>query len=173
LIDEGIEVVTDAQLLHVTSGATGKTVWAMKDGAAHSYVDDEILQALGRRPNIEGLRLDLAEVTVDGGRIVIDGAMRTSQAYIYAVGDVNDVTPIVHLAIRQGELTEYNATHPGRPAKELDHRFDAEAVFTDPQVAALGLNESHAHAEGIPYLTASYPFAIMGRHSVVARRRDL
>lgn len=163
LIDEGIEIVTGVQLLRVTCDERGKTLWATKDGGERSYVGEEILQALGRRPNIEGLRLDLAEVTVDGGRIVIDGAMRTSQSHIYAVGDVNDVTPIVHLAIQQGEIAAYNATHPGRPAKELDHRLDAEVVFTDPQVAVVGLNETRAKAEGILYLTASYPFADHGK----------
>jgi pyruvate/2-oxoglutarate dehydrogenase complex dihydrolipoamide dehydrogenase (E3) component len=163
LIDEGIEVITGVQLLRVTHGATGKTVWAMKDGCERSYVGEEILQALGRRPNIEGLHLGLAEVTVNGGRIVVDGAMRTSQAHIYAVGDVNDITPIVHLAIQQGEIAAYNATHSDEPAKMIDHRLDTEVVFTDPQVAVLGLNESHAKAEGIPYLTASYPFADHGK----------
>ena len=163
LIDEGIEVVTDAQLLRVTHDATGKRVWVMKDGREQSYVGEEILQALGRRPNIEGLHLDLAEVTLDGRRIVVDGAMRTSQTHIYAVGDVNDVTPIVHLAIQQGEVAAYNATHPGRPAKELDHRLDAEVVFTDPQVAVVGLNEAVCRTGGIPYLTASYPFADHGK----------
>lgn len=163
LIDEGIEVVTGAQLLCVTHDAAGRTVWVMKDGRERSYVGGEILQALGRQPNIEGLRLDLAEVTVDGGRIVVDGAMRTSQAHIYAVGDVNDVTPIVHLAIQQGEMAAYNATHPGRPVKEFDHRLDAEVVFTDPQVAVVGLNEAVCRSRGIPYLTASYPFADHGK----------
>jgi pyruvate/2-oxoglutarate dehydrogenase complex dihydrolipoamide dehydrogenase (E3) component len=163
LIDEGIEVVTGAQWLRVTQGATGKTVWAMKDGRERSYVGGEILQALGRRPNIEGLHLELAEVTVTGGRIVVDGTMRTSQAHIYAVGDVNDVTPIVHLAIQQGEIAGYNATHADRPAKTIDHRLDAEIVFTDPQVAVLGLNEIYAKAGDIPYLTASYPFADHGK----------
>ena len=138
-------------------------MWVVKDVRERSYVGEEILQVLGRRPNIEGLHLDLAEVTLDGGRIVVDGAMRTSQAHIYAVGDVNDVTPIVHLAIQQGEIAAYNATHPGRPAKELDHRLDMEVVFTDPQVAVLGLNEARAKAEGILYLTASYPFADHGK----------
>jgi len=103
LIDEGIEVVTGSQLLRVTHDATGKTVWVMKDGRERSFVGEEILQALGRQPNIEGLHLDLAEMTLDGGRIVVDGAMRTSQAHIFAVGDMNDVTPIVHLAIQQGD----------------------------------------------------------------------
>ena len=163
LIDEGIEVVTGAQWLRVICDERGKTVWAMKDGRERSYSGEEILQALGRRPNIEGLHLDLAEVTVDSGRIVIDGAMRTSQAHIYAVGDVNDVTPIVHLAIQQGEIAAYNATHSGRPAKELDHRLDAEVVFTDPQVAVVGLNEATCRAGGITSLTASYPFADHGK----------
>jgi pyruvate/2-oxoglutarate dehydrogenase complex dihydrolipoamide dehydrogenase (E3) component len=163
LIDEGIDVVTGAQLLRVTHDAIGKTVWVMKDGRERSYVGEEILQALGRRPNIEGLHLDLAEVTLDGGRIVVDGAMRTSQAHIYAVGDVNDVTPIVHLAIQQGEIAAYNAVHADQPGKAIDHRLDTEVVFTDPQVAVLGLNESRAKAEGILYLTASYPFADHGK----------
>jgi pyruvate/2-oxoglutarate dehydrogenase complex dihydrolipoamide dehydrogenase (E3) component len=163
LIDEGIEVVTGAQLLRVTHEATEKTVWVMKDGRERSYVGEEILQALGRQPNIDGLHLDLADVTVDGGRMVVDGAMRTSQPHIYAVGDVNDVTPIVHLAIQQGEIAGYNATHPGRLAKELDHRLDVEVVFTDPQVAVLGLNEGRAKAEGILCLTASYLFPDHGK----------
>jgi pyruvate/2-oxoglutarate dehydrogenase complex dihydrolipoamide dehydrogenase (E3) component len=163
LSDEGIEVVTGAQLLRVTHDATGKSVWVMNDGRERSYVGEEILQALGRRPNIEGLRLDLADVTVDGGRIAVDGAMRTSQAHIYAVGDVNDVTPIVHLAIQQGEIAAYNATHADQPAKMIDHRLDTEVVFTDPQVAVLGLNEAQAKADGIRYLTASYPFADHGK----------
>ena len=163
LIDEGIEVVTGVQLLRATRDTAGMTVWAMKDGRERSYVGQEILQALGRRPNIEGLHLELADVIVDGGRIVVDGAMRTSQAHIYAVGDVNDVTPIVHLAIQQGEIAAYNATHADRPAKTIDHRLDTEVVFTDPQVAVLGLNEVRAKADKIPYLTSSYPFADHGK----------
>ncbi len=163
LIDEGIEVVTGVQLLRVNCDGRRKTVWAIQDGREQSYAGEEILQALGRRPNIEGLHLDLAEVTVDNGRIVVDGAMRTSQAHIYAVGDVNDVSPIVHLAIQQGEIAAYNATHSDRQAKELDHRLDAEVVFTDPQVAVVGRSESTCRAEGIPFLTASYPFAEHGK----------
>jgi pyruvate/2-oxoglutarate dehydrogenase complex dihydrolipoamide dehydrogenase (E3) component len=163
LIDEGIEVVTGAQLLRATHDATGKTVWVMNNGRERSYVGEEILQALGRQPNIEGLHLDLAEVTVDGGRTVVDGAMRTSHAHIYAMGDVNDVTPIVHLAIQQGEIAACNATHPDQPAKTIDHRLDAEVVFIDPQVAVLGRNETRAKAEEILCLTASYPFVGHGK----------
>ena len=94
---------------------------------------------------------------------MVDGAMRTSQAHIYAVGDVNERTPIVHLAIQQGEIAAYNATHADQPAKTIDHRLDTEVVFTDPQVAVLGLHEARAKVEGIPHITASYPFAEHGK----------
>jgi pyruvate/2-oxoglutarate dehydrogenase complex dihydrolipoamide dehydrogenase (E3) component len=102
-------------------------------------------------------------VVVDGERIIVDDAMRTSQAHIYAVGDVNDVSPIVHLAIQQGEVAGYNATHADQPAKTVEHRLDTEVVFTDPQVAVLGLSEMQAKAEGICYLISSYPFADHGK----------
>ena len=163
LIDEGIQVITGAQVSRVTQSATGKTVWVMKDGREQSYVGEKIFQALGRRPNIDSLRLDLASVTVDGERIIVDDAMRTSQAHIYAVGDVNDISPIVHLAIQQGEIAGYNATHADQPAKTVEHRLDMEVVFTDPQVAVLGLSEMRAKAEGVHYLTSSYPFADHGK----------
>ena len=163
LIDEGIDVVTGAQLLRVTHDAAGKRVWVMKDGRERSYVGAAILQALGRRPNIEGLHLEAADIKMDGGLVVVDDAMRTSQRHIYAVGDVNDQTPIVHLAIQQGEVAAYNATHADQPAKTIDHRLDTEVVFTDPQIAVLGLNEMRAKADTIPYLTASYPFADHGK----------
>ena len=60
LIDEGIEIVTGAQWLRTIHDASGKAVWVMKDGRERPYVGEEIPQALGRQPNIEGLRLDLA-----------------------------------------------------------------------------------------------------------------
>lgn len=163
LAEEGIEVITGVQLLRVTHDGAAKTVWVTKDGCECSYVGTEILQALGREPHIDGLGLDLAEIKLDGRRIVVDETMRTSQAHIYAVGDVNDLTPIVHLAIEQGETAGYNATHIGYPAKTINHRLDTEVVFTDPQIALVGLNEWRAKANGVDYLTASYTFADHGK----------
>jgi len=163
LRDEGLNVVTDAELVRVTRDGVQTTVWVKRDGQDAAYHGAVILQALGRRPNVEGLQLDAAGVKIDNRRIVIDGAMRTSQSHIYAVGDVNDLNPVVHLAIQQGEIAGYNATHLGMPPKEIDHRLDAEVVFTDPQVAVVGLNERMCRANGVPYLAASYPFADHGK----------
>lgn len=160
---DGIDVVTDAELLHVGIREGRKSVRVRRAGGEQVFTGEEILQALGRRPNISGLHPEAAGVRVEEGRIVTDAAMRTSQPHIYAVGDVNDLSPIVHLAIRQGEVAGYNATHPNAPAREIDHRLDAEVVFTEPQVAVVGLNERTCRANGIPYLAASHPFADHGK----------
>ena len=98
-----------------------------------------------------------------GGRLTVGPDMRTSQPHIFAVGDVNDLTPIVHLAIQQGETAAWNATHPNESARMIDHRLDAEAVFTEPQVGVTGLSERQCRERAIPYLTASYPFADHGK----------
>ncbi len=163
LTEEGLDVVTDADLLRAERAGSNKRVRIARAGREQDYEGAEILQALGRRPNIEGLGLPAVGVAMDEGRIVIDAAMRTSQPHIFAVGDVNDLNPIVHLAIQQGELAGYNATHPGQPAKTIDHRLDTEVVFTEPQVAVAGLSERACRERGVPFLSASYPFADHGK----------
>ena len=163
LREDGIEIITDAQLGRVFREGERKSVQITQRDRERVVTGGELLQALGRRPNIAGLNLDVAGVKVEDGRIRIDDSMRTSQPHIYAAGDVNDLNPIVHLAIQQGEVAGYNATHPKEPAKQLDHRLDAEVVFTEPQVAVAGLSERSCRAYGIPYLVASYPFADHGK----------
>lgn len=161
--EEGIEVITDVSLQRVTRTPSEKTVHFAKAGANQACSGEMILQALGRRPNLKGLGLDAAGVEVVDGRLRVGSDMRTSQSHIFAVGDVNDLTPIVHLAIQQGETAAFNATHPDEPARMIDHRLDAEAVFTEPQVAVAGLSERQCRGQALPYLSASYPFADHGK----------
>ena len=88
--------------------------------------------------------------------------MRTSQPNIFAVGDVTGLHEIVHIAIQQGEIAAHNAVHPERP-KRMDDRLSTEVVFTDPQVASVGLNEKACRAQGVRYLCATYPFNEHGK----------
>ena len=161
--EEGIEVMTGVSFQRVSSGSSEKIVHFIQGGAVHTRSAEVIFQALGRRPNLNGLNLKAAGVCVVDGRLVVGGDMRTSQPHIFAVGDVNDLTPIVHLAIQQGETAGFNATHPNEPARVIDHRLDAEVVFTEPQIAVAGMSERQCREEAIPYLTASYPFADHGK----------
>lgn len=163
LREEGVDIVSGVDFMRVTHKDGLKAVTVRQGGKERTFVGEDILQALGRRPNISGLNLEAAGVRIEEGMICIDEAMRTSQPHIYAVGDVNDLTPIVHLAIQQGELAGYNATHPDGPLRKIEHRLDMEVVFTDPQVAVVGVSERACRDEGTPYLRATYPFADHGK----------
>ncbi len=161
--EEGMEVYTGTQLRQFTEENGRKIAHFSHGGAEKTASADLVLQALGRRPHIDELGLAQAGVEVARGRIVVDAAMRTSQPHIYAVGDVNGEYEVVHIAIEQGEIAAYNATHPDRPEHRFDDRLNAVVVFTDPQVASVGLSERYCRAADRPYLVASYPFDDHGK----------
>ena len=95
--------------------------------------------------------------------IGVDCAMQTSQPHIFAVGDVNGLHEVVHIAIQQGEVAAWNATHPDQTPREVDERLTTNVVFTDPQVASVGLTEKDCAKKKIDYLAASYPFDDHGK----------
>ena len=131
---------------------------------------DEIFFALGRIPNTAWLDLEKAGVKTERGRIMASGRMQTSAAHIYTAGDCTGPHEIVHIAVQQGEVAAHNLAHPEQP-REMDYRLLTEVVFTDPQIATVGLTEKRAIARDIPYLTASYPFTDHGK-SLIMEARD-
>ena len=161
--EEGMEVFTDTKLLRVEKNGDERTVFFTHEGKEKSVQAEAILMALGRRPYIDGLNLEVAEVKTLKGKIVVDHEMRTSQPNIFAVGDVNGLHEIVHIAIQQGEIAAYNAVFPEKPQKFMDDRLKTSVVFTDPAVANVGLDEKECKAQGIEYFVASYPFNDHGK----------
>lgn len=159
---EGIKLFTGTQLLRVERSGAERIVYFSHDGKEKSVRAESLLQALGRRPNVDGLGLELAGVQTTDGQIAVTPEMRTSQPHIFAVGDVNGLHEIVHIAIAQGEVAAHNALHPDNP-KRMDDRLKMTVVFTDPQVASLGLSEKECAAKNIDYLSASYPFDDHGK----------
>jgi pyruvate/2-oxoglutarate dehydrogenase complex dihydrolipoamide dehydrogenase (E3) component len=161
--EEGMKVYTGTQLHRFTNTNGLKTAHFSHSGKETTASAQLILQALGRRPNIDALNLQAAGVATEGTRIVVSSDMRTSQPHIYAVGDANNLHDIVHIAIQQGEVAGHNAVHSHRPARKMDDRLKTEVVFTDPQVASVGLSEKECQTQDIPYLVASYPFSDHGK----------
>ena len=160
---EGMQLFTGTRIIQAGRTEAGRHVTFEHGGEEKSVTGEVILLALGRRPRIGGLNLEAAGVEVEDGRVRVDASLRTSQPHIFAVGDVNGLQEIVHIAILQGEAAAHNAVHPDRPAKTLDGRLNASVVFTDPAVAGVGLSEKDCHRLGIEYLTASYPFGDHGK----------
>ncbi len=161
--EEGMDVYTGTRLLNVSRDGEERVVKFLHENKEKSVRAEIILQALGRTPRTDGLNLEAAGVEAGTKGIEVNAEMRTSQPHIFAVGDVNGLHEIVHIAIEQGEIAAYNAVHPGQLPREMDDRLKTSVVFTDPAVAGVGLTEKECKAQDIPYLVASYPFDDHGK----------
>ena len=134
---------------------------------------DEIVYALGRNPASHGLGLEAAGVTVLPSLQVETGdTMASSVPHIFAAGDVTGPHEIVHVAIEQGEIAAANAAVllgklPPDRKRTIDYRLNLFGVFSDPEVAAVGLSEEDAKAAGLNYAAANYPFDDHGKSLVM------
>lgn len=167
---EHMAVYTGTKLASAGRTATGKFVEFEHAGQVVRLEAEEILHALGRQPNTGGLGLDKAGVVTEGPRIVADSQQRTSMPHIFAAGDCTGPHEIVHIAIQQGEIAAANIIRPEAP-RSMDYRLLTSVVFTDPQVAVVGLTEREAQKRGVPVIAASYRFDDHGK-SLIMEARD-
>jgi mycothione reductase len=130
-------------------GDAGEVVLDLADGAA--VHGDLLLVATGRIP--KGDRLDLPSggvPTHPDGRVVVDEFQRTPVEGVYALGDVSSPFQLKHVANHESKVVAHNLLHPDRP-RRTDHRFVPAAVFTEPQIAAVGRTEQQCRAEHLDY----------------------
>jgi len=167
---EGITVFTNTKLTDARKLGSLKEVFFEHHGESNRALGEEIFFGLGRIPNIAPLGLDKIGVELEYGRIVTNRHMQTNVPHIYAVGDCTGLHEIVHIAIQQGEIAAHNIVSPDK-MKLMDYRLITEVVFTEPQIAAVGLTEKSAQVENIPYLTAKYPFNDHGK-SLIMEAKD-
>ncbi|HKI68075.1 MAG TPA: FAD-dependent oxidoreductase, partial [Verrucomicrobiae bacterium] len=163
---EGIQVYSHTHLTDARRKGRMKTVSFKHEGKLISRSAEEIFFALGRVPNTPSLNLKKAGVATDHGRIIANDFMQTSAPHVYTAGDCTGPHEIVHIAVQQGEIAAHNIAHPGSRRKS-DHRLLIVIVFTEPQLAFVGLTEKAAKTQKIPYLAASYPFNDHGKSLIM------
>jgi dihydrolipoamide dehydrogenase len=167
---EGIRFFTGTKLVDAKRQGKLKTVSFTRDGKTVSVSAAEILFALGRIPNTASLDLEKTGVKTEGARIVANKFMQTNAPHIFAAGDCTGPHEIVHIAIQQGETAVHNIVKPKSP-RRMDYRLLISVVFTEPQVATVGLTEKEATKRGIKFLAASYPFNDHGK-SLIMEAKD-
>ncbi|MFW5874191.1 MAG: dihydrolipoyl dehydrogenase family protein [Verrucomicrobiota bacterium] len=161
-LEEGIELYTDTQLLSVAYADGDFTVTFLDKGEPHTVRGPHLMNALGRHPAVKGLGLDAAGVeTRSNGQIICDPMQCTTNPRIYACGDVAGPYEIVHTAIMQGEVGALHAT--GRRTDPVDYDTLSRVIFTDPQIAAVGLTDAELKEKGIDYISAAYPMNDHGK----------
>lgn len=156
---EGIRLMLGAEGRSVRRDGTGI---ALELGSGETVRGSHLLVAVGRQPNTDRLGCEAAGIAIDKrGAIVADEGFRTSAAGVYAVGDVLGGAQFTHNSWDDHRLLfEILA---GREARPRSQRLVPYCVFTDPQVARVGLSEGEARERGIPHETATMPFGDIAR----------
>ena len=148
LADEGIKIVSGITYESARKTDDGGVALAIaRDGRPEILTAERILVATGRRSNTEAL--GLAETGIDltpAGAIIVDDRMRTSKAGVYAAGDVTGKDQFVYMAAYGAKLAAKNALNGN--SLSYDNTAMPAVVFTDPQVASVGMTEAQARAAG-------------------------
>jgi dihydrolipoamide dehydrogenase len=154
----GVNVLTGTKVESIQDDGATVSVTVSRDGASEELKADQVLQAIGFAPNIDGYGLDKAGVTITNAKAIgIDDYMRTNVAHVYAIGDVTGRLQLAHVAEAQGVVAA--ETIAGAETMPLgDYRMLPRATFCQPQVASFGLTEQEARDEGYDVKVAKFPF---------------
>lgn len=150
---EGIKVLRDLTYERVEGAGGAVTIHVISDGKPVAITGERLLLATGRVPNTDLLCLANAGIEGDGrGGIKVDAHMRSSREGIYAAGDVTGQDQFVYMAAYGAKLAAKNAMNGN--ALSYDNAAMPAVVFSDPQVASVGLTESAARAKGFATVTS-------------------
>ena len=157
----GGEVLTAARALRWEPRGAGAAVTVEHAGETRVIEAAKVLVAIGFVPNTEGLGLEAVGVRLDArGHVAVDERMMTSVPGIYAVGDMTGGPYLAHKAFREAEVAA--EVIAGRYAR-ADWLALPAAVFTDPEIATVGVSEAEAKRRGIEVTVGRFPFAASGR----------
>jgi pyruvate/2-oxoglutarate dehydrogenase complex dihydrolipoamide dehydrogenase (E3) component len=154
---EGIELFLAARVERVEKSAVGKILILDRGRGKETVVGDEILLAVGRAPNVEGLNLESAGVKYDAKRVIADDHLRTSNSSIFAAGDIASKYQFTHTAEALGRIALQNALFFGR--KRASKLVVPWCTYTDPEIAHAGMYEKEAKESGIDVQTLTLPLA--------------
>ena len=142
------ELHTHCNVVDADNDGSGVAVRLDNGHTAHA---DALLVATGRVSNADQLDAEQAGVAVEDGRVVVDEYQRTSARGVFALGDVSSPYQLKHVANHEARVVQHNLLCDWDDTGAMavtDHRYVPSAVFTDPQIASVGLTENEAIARG-------------------------
>ncbi|RZK30840.1 MAG: mercuric reductase [Hymenobacter sp.] len=163
LIEEGIELLLNAQTRHVSRNAEGQLTLTLDTPQGERRLHgSHLLVATGRQPNSDKLNLEAAGVKVDEkGFIQVNSKLQTSARHIFALGDVHGGPQFTHISYDDFRVVRDNLLHHGR--RSAKQRPLPYCVFTDPQLGRIGLSETQAKQEGVAYRMSKIPVRNLSR----------
>lgn len=147
-------------LKHSVLGFDGTLQVRDPEGETLNLETDQVLVAVGRKPNTQGFNLEALNLDMNGSAIKINNRCQTSMLNVYAIGDVSGEPMLAHRAMAQGEMV---AELISGKTREFNPTAIAAVCFTDPELVVVGKTPDEAKAAGIDCIVSSFPFAANGR----------
>ena len=144
----------------VTGFADGSLQVRDPNGDTLSLATDQVLVAVGRKPNTQGWNLEALNLEMNGSAIKIDSRCQTSMRNVYAIGDLSGEPMLAHRAMAQGEMV---AELISGKSREFNPAAIPAVCFTDPELVVVGKTPDEAKAAGLDCIVSSFPFAANGR----------
>jgi dihydrolipoamide dehydrogenase len=157
----GGEVHTNAKVEEIVKSKGGLQVRFASAGEGGSVDADQVLLAVGRVPYTQGLEAEAAGVKLERGRVVVDEHLRTTADGVWAIGDVIGGIMLAHVASYEGVCAVENIV--GHGDRIPDYHAAPNGIYTDPEIAHVGLGEKEAKDMGINVKIGKFPFAASGR----------
>ena len=158
---EGVRLLHGARVTRVERRDGERVVHAERGGRPERISADEVLVAVGRAPNVEGLGLEAAGIRYDKRGVTVDDRLRTSNRRIYAVGDINGTFQFTHNSDFQARYAIQNALFFGR--RKASGLLMPWCTFTSPEIAHVGMYEADARAAGHEVETLTLPLEDVDR----------
>ncbi|MBB6154852.1 dihydrolipoamide dehydrogenase [Pseudomonas sp. JAI115] len=147
-------------LKHSVLGFDGTLQVRDPNGDTLNLETDQVLVAVGRKPNTQGWNLEALNLDMNGSAIKIDSRCQTSMRNVYAIGDLSGEPMLAHRAMAQGEMV---AELISGKSREFNPTAIAAVCFTDPELVVVGQTPDEAKAAGLDCIVSSFPFAANGR----------
>lgn len=164
----GVSIHTGAMVEKLEQDENGLVCHFTEKGKAQAVPAQQVLVAIGRRPNTQGLFAEGFEVACERGRIVTDENFRTSVDSIYAIGDVTSKIQLAHMASAQGICAVHTIAGQKPP---IDLRYVPGCIYTDPEIASVGITEDEAKQQGIPVKKGKFLITGNGRSLIDEQER--
>jgi dihydrolipoamide dehydrogenase len=163
---DGAEIHLKSKAVKLDKSGGRAKVTIDTEGKEQLVEAEKVLVAVGFKPSSAGLGLEGVGVKLDErGHILVDEQMRTNVPTVFAIGDVAGMPYLAHKASKEGEIAaEVIAGHKSA----RDYRGMPAAIFTDPEIATVGMSESEAKAQGRKVKVGKFPFAASGRAMAVS-----
>jgi len=160
---KGVDVITHARVMSIEGGETVKVIYSL-NGEELCIEAQVCAVCAGRKPNTQSIGLEDIGIDMERGFIVVDDTMCTNVENIYAIGDITGKMQLAHVATAQGFVAA--AVCAGRKAV-MEYEVLPACIYTDPEIAYVGLSEVQANDQGYEVITGSFNAATNGKAMIM------